>query len=115
MLPAPEGFRPNGPPEHSPGLRPQVDALGVERHRTVRPEGGARIGVRKTNAGSHDGFYCVSSAPSGRTRVILVPPRASACGLSPGLGSVGPLGRAGFAYKGSLGVPLPARPSVRYA
>src|SRR5262245_32214324 len=31
--------RPNGPVEHSPGLRPKADALGREPDQPMRPEG----------------------------------------------------------------------------
>jgi hypothetical protein len=79
--------RPNGPGEPSPGLRPKADALG-RRGTTIKEACKAaralRLGFVQPEA------LATFQAAWGKLACL---PRASAFGLSPGLGSLGPLGR----------------------
>jgi hypothetical protein len=91
--------RPNGPGERSPGLRPKADALGGREDNSLRPEGprepSCRVGFSRLFRPQRWGAPCL--------------PRASAFGLSPGLGSPDPLGRTeadGFQFSKS-GLPPP--------
>jgi len=100
--------RPNGPGEPSPGLRPQADALGKEAgqsscglkgHENLEP-----IALQASEA-----LAAFQAAVLGCT----CSPRASASGLSPGLGSAGPLGRFCQTLEVRLAslVPEPHRPA----
>jgi hypothetical protein len=96
--------RPNGSEDPSPGLRPKADALGK---RTPYPCGlKGRENLFRCRRPPQEGLDQMVSQPpqtpgqqsrdlSGRTALSISPPRASACGLSPGLRSPGPLGRTG--------------------
>src|SRR5581483_2320066 len=103
--------RPNGPTEHSPGLRPQADALGAAFHKTDC----ARKGRRRFTLHSrvHRRGHFVSSRPSGPFRAHMSIPHANPghrpCGLRPGLCSVGPLGRTGADCP--LGRDIPRQPA----
>src|SRR5215210_2795227 len=81
--------RPNGPVEPSPGLRPEADALGEKGNQTTRPERPQEVLGRSRLAPPR------FSRPFRPQGCGACRPRASACGLSPGLGSAGPLGRGG--------------------
>ena len=54
----------------------------------MRPEGPREPGLDRTEDGEQS-----SRGPTGRFGLLCFLPRASASGLSPGLGSPGPLGR----------------------
>jgi len=113
-------FRPEGPVEQSPGLRPQADALGEASVRGCAPKGHRRDeaktlrsfndrakGVRKSHQRRSEVFKRLN-----RTEVLLravapfqgaggSPVRTQGIGLgglSPGLGFSGPLGRTAAIY-----------------
>jgi hypothetical protein len=92
--------RPNGPGDRSLGLRPQADALGGEIDNAVRPERPRNrwfleVATMSLSASvrARRNTPCKFSRPFRPQGWGALFPRASAFGLSPGLGSPGPLGR----------------------
>jgi hypothetical protein len=82
--------RPNGPAEPSPGLKPKADALGKKAESPSGLKGRENQGLIEPKRRAAE-----LSRPFRPPWfvVLFFSPRASACGLSPGLGSAGPLGR----------------------